>query len=664
MNWSENMGTNSAAEWIPRVDMEFNTEDEAWRFWISYGQRMGFSVRKSYSNRSPLDGKITSQSFVCSNEGFRRKDERRSSRAGRIETRTGCAVRMTIRLIRGTKRYKVTEFISGHNHESKFGAVTEVSGSDTESVRNLEFTREDGKNYLTAKSQGALFYGEAVSLLGYFMQQGLYNPDFMHVELLDAENRIASIFWADAKMLNDYVYFGDVVTFDTTYCTNKEFRPFGVFVGLNYFREAVVFGAALLYDKSVTSFEWLFNTFLETHKGKKPKTIITNQDSAISQAITNVMPETVHGFSTWQIMESATKHLNSELIDAFRACLYEHEKEAEFETVFADLKSKTGGEDTWLASLYNEKKKWAYCFVKNLFCLGMRSTQASENLNKALHNYLRSNMDLIGFFKHFAKVITENREKEIVLVHEIPRIKVKAPILYQTSKLYTPRIFGIFQDEYELSVAALIEGPTENIYTVTICDLDDDNCSDKSYKVFGNPSDDTVACSCYKFESSGLLCSHALKVLDAMNIKLLPEKYILKRWTKEVKNDMVEDTKLIIARRKWELCRKFTEIASRAAGSEELSTMVDSTLDTLGRKVEVTACDLSIIGVDGFDMVPGIENMSKKRPCLEKKRGKKVGERNKSRVQKPQNTNRRKTTSVRKETGGAQSEAPQHLSQV
>ena len=38
-------------------------------------------------------------------------------------------------------------------------------------------------------------------------------------------------------MITDYAYFGDVVSFDTTFGTNKENRLFGVFVGFNQFRE-------------------------------------------------------------------------------------------------------------------------------------------------------------------------------------------------------------------------------------------------------------------------------------------------------------------------------------------------------------------------------------------------------------------------------------------
>jgi zinc finger SWIM domain-containing protein 3 len=38
---------------------------------------------------------------------------------------------------------------------------------------------------------------------------------------MDIEEQIANIFWVDAKMLTDYAYFGDVVSFDTTFGTNK-----------------------------------------------------------------------------------------------------------------------------------------------------------------------------------------------------------------------------------------------------------------------------------------------------------------------------------------------------------------------------------------------------------------------------------------------------------
>jgi hypothetical protein len=44
--------------------------------------------------------------------------------------------------------------------------------------------------------------------------------------------------------------------------------------------------------------------------------------------------------------------------------------------------------------------------------------------------------------------------------------------------------------------------------------------------------------SCFE----GLLCSHALKVLDILNIKSLPERYILKQWSREARSSTIKDS--------------------------------------------------------------------------------------------------------------------------
>ena len=92
-------------------------------------------------------------------------------------------------------------------------------------------------------------------------------------------------------MIVDYAHFGDVVTFDTTFGTNKEYRPFGVFVGFNHFRETVIFGAALLYDETRASFTWLFEAFLAAHNGKQPRAIFADQEAAMGNAVRNEFTE-------------------------------------------------------------------------------------------------------------------------------------------------------------------------------------------------------------------------------------------------------------------------------------------------------------------------------------------------------------------------------------
>ena len=107
-----------------------------------------------------------------------------------------------------------------------------------------------------------MIYGEAGSLLRYFQQQLVHNPSFHYAVQLDIEEQITNIFWPDVKMIIDYAHFSDVFSFDTTFGTNKEFRPLVVFIGFNHHREMVIFGAALVYDEIAESFKCQCYIFL------------------------------------------------------------------------------------------------------------------------------------------------------------------------------------------------------------------------------------------------------------------------------------------------------------------------------------------------------------------------------------------------------------------
>ncbi|XP_059315442.1 protein FAR-RED IMPAIRED RESPONSE 1-like [Lycium ferocissimum] len=94
-----------------------------------------------------------------------------------------------------------------------------------------------------------------------------------------------------------------------------------------------------------------------------------------------------------------------------------------------------------------------------------------------------------------------------------------------------------------------------------------------------NQSTKVLSCSCKLFEFSGVLCRHALKILDTLNVKdKIPDHYIMKRWTKDVTNlvEMVikaftegSDPKVEVSTRYRHLCKTFVEIASEASESKE-----------------------------------------------------------------------------------------------
>lgn len=103
-------------------------------------------------------------------------------------------------------------------------------------------------------------------------------------------------------------------------------------------------------------------------------------------------------------------------------------------------------------------------------------------------------------------------------------------MLKRVRDLYTPKIFESFQQEYELCLDFMVKQCNKNVPLVEF-----------KVSLFGqrhectvtfNSSEDSVVCSCMKFLFEGILCSHAIRVLDYQNIKVVPTQYVLKRWTR------------------------------------------------------------------------------------------------------------------------------------
>jgi hypothetical protein len=78
-------GRESVVNYIPHLEMEFESEVAAYDFYNEYSKKMGFSIRREYGNKSKVDGILTSRRFTCFKEGNR-----------------------------GV--YKVIDFVSEHNH--------------------------------------------------------------------------------------------------------------------------------------------------------------------------------------------------------------------------------------------------------------------------------------------------------------------------------------------------------------------------------------------------------------------------------------------------------------------------------------------------------------------------------------------------------------------
>ncbi|XP_016192176.1 protein FAR1-RELATED SEQUENCE 6-like [Arachis ipaensis] len=72
------------------------------------------------------------------------------------------------------------------------------------------------------------------------------NPNFFYAIDVDDANKFRSTLWVDARCRASYEYYGDVVSFDTTYIRNRHGLPFASFVGVNHHGKSTLLGCALL----------------------------------------------------------------------------------------------------------------------------------------------------------------------------------------------------------------------------------------------------------------------------------------------------------------------------------------------------------------------------------------------------------------------------------
>ena len=103
------------------------------------------------------------------------------------------------------------------------------------------------------------------------------------------------------------------------------------------------------------------------------------------------------------------------------------------------------------------------------------------------------------------------------------------------------------------------------------------------YEVMWDPLDETISCSCRKFESFGILCSHGLIVLDVLDIKLIPNRYIMKKWRRDAKDESRKnctthnnkpDTRLEYVDRYRDLCSKYIQLVNEACKTKESHNII------------------------------------------------------------------------------------------
>ncbi|KZV45555.1 hypothetical protein F511_35313 [Dorcoceras hygrometricum] len=623
----------------PHMGMEFCSEHAARKFYEEYARHLGFRTHVSHTNRSKGDGRCTSREFLCSRDQSRKRASEKCEAMLRIEAR-------------GQDKWVVTKFVKGHSHavicsskgqslrpQKEFNTtakdVVEIdqsgdvtpSGMMRVSINGNNVTPEmnhGGTNMPTESNHTNKNFGISVcaarhpcqkrslgkasqNLLDYFKKMQAENPGFYYAIQLDEDNRVANVFWADARSRTAYNYFGDAVIVDTIYLINQYKVPIASFTGINHHGQTILFGCALLFDESEAAYVWLFKTFLAAMNDRVPVSVTTAKGRIIQAAVARVFPKARHCVNRWNVLREGhdkmahvcISHPNFQ-VDLYD-CLNLTETIEEFESIWASILDKYDlKRNDWLQSIYSSRRQWVPAYCRDFFFAAIFPHQQFQT--SFFDGYVNQQTTLPLFFRQYESALENSFERELEADFDTmcstPVLKTPSPMEKQAANLYTKRIFLKFQEELVETfayTASRIDGDGDTD-TYRVAKFEDDY---KAYIVSLNIAGKTASCSCHMFEYSGILCRHILTVFTVTNILTLPSHYILKRWTRNAKDGASFDEHFelrgqeSLTKRYNNLCKEAIRYAEAGAIASETYSVAISCLREGGQKVACVKKDIA-----------------------------------------------------------------------
>ncbi|KAM0859109.1 hypothetical protein ACQ4PT_047399 [Festuca glaucescens] len=322
-----------------------------------------------------------------------------------------------------------------------------------------------------------------------------------------------------------YKVFGDVITFDTTYRTNLYNLPFALFVGMNNHFQTTIFGGDMLTEENISSFRWVFASFVETMDGVAPVTILTDQCMSMKGAIEAELPNTKHRWCKWHVLRKAKESLGTiyTRVAGFKKALHELLDEivsaTEFEARWQEMLVEYNLQNNqFLSRAYDNREMWAKAYFRETFCAGMTSTQRSESANHMLKTYVPRSAPMHLFLSQYNRMIADRVAEEGREEHATkqvrPVMRVGVPLEKHASKFYTRAMFDRFSKELFRSGSFRCEKlEDDDAYSVVMLYATRSDGGFASFTVRCSPDRQDYLCECKCFEHSGMPCRHVLKVI-------------------------------------------------------------------------------------------------------------------------------------------------------
>uniref|UniRef100_K4A1D1 Uncharacterized protein n=1 Tax=Setaria italica TaxID=4555 RepID=K4A1D1_SETIT len=360
---SEGNNVDIDSKYTPQIGMEFKDRDDAHHFFSFYGFLARFEVVVAHVTRTTSkkrNNEVYKQEMKCHRYGKPLKNKEddviedtlvveventdKEKRKTNVQVKTNCKCVMVVKEIVGI--WRVIRLDLDHNHK--------LSPQN----RNQLFS---GRKYMTYMKKGMIRTlndnniptRKMIAILSYLRgglttlphktkdKRKVEDPTFYYIFQVDKDMEVKNLFWREGISLQWYAEYGECVSFDTMYMTNRYNLPFTSFVGITGHSNTCLFACAFLSDETTATFEWVFETFLDSMGGKHPKSIITNQGKAMKTTIETVFPSIRHRNCFFHIkLKCYNKNIsvlkNTGLVKVFEDTMNFSVTEDEFEMIFKD----------------------------------------------------------------------------------------------------------------------------------------------------------------------------------------------------------------------------------------------------------------------------------------------------------------------------------------
>ncbi|KAI3496959.1 hypothetical protein L1887_39337 [Cichorium endivia] len=216
---------------------------------------------------------------------------------------------------------------------------------------------------------------------------------------------------------------------------------------------------------------------------------------------------------------------------------------ADFETEWQSIMDEYDlNSNKWFKEMFAIRDRWIPGYFKDCHLSGlMRTTSRSEGENHFYGLVTNTDLHLIEFFSNFETAMESQRYVQRKNDHDSrytnPELKTEFLIEKEASQIFTLTVFFEIQTEIIASMLTCYSIKVEEVDGInkfSIKDTDKDLTHLGDFEVLFMKSDCTVSCSCLRFELTGCLCRHCFYVLRMSGVEHFPNKYISRRWTKDV----------------------------------------------------------------------------------------------------------------------------------